>query len=247
MDFVDFSHIATSIEGRQSVMELTSSTSSWELLQKEAPFFPRGWFELSRLNGEDRKEFLQIFWKSQLLDSAPNINCLIDLFFASVEDILIFLVRQEKLPPQPLLIYASSQGHFFGYPPISKERIARIQKDSLDLLPEDYLNFFSIHDGFSKEGEGKIFALSEASVFRSRFQERMASFEQGLMDPKMLIPFFQEEKIHRLQCFFLQKKTKGSNLLFDELQGPNYLPSGSTVFSHFSYWLSEFLLKKKNS
>lgn len=223
-------------------MELTSA-SSWEQLQKEAPFFPRGWFELGRLNAEDRKEFLQLFWRSQLADTAPNILFLIDRFFASVEDILIFLVRQEKLPAQPLLIYASSQGHFFGYPPANKERVAKMQEAAF--LPEDYLNFFSIHDGFSKEGEGKIFALSEASVFRSRFQERMSRVEPGVIDPKMLVPFFQEEKIHRLQCFFSQKT--GGNLLFDELQGPTYLPTGSTIFSHFSCWLLEFLLHKKNS
>lgn len=237
MNSGDVTHIV-SIEG-QSVLELTQH-SHWEELQKEAPFFPRGWFELSHLNPDDRKEFLHLYWKSQFLGSVSQISDVIDRFFYAVEDILIFLVRQEKLPPQPLLIYASSQGHFFGYPPAHHDRIAKVQ---IDGLPQDYLNFFKIHDGFSKEGEGKIFSLSEASVFHSRFQERMANFE-GIIDPKTLIPFFQEEKIHRLQCFFSQKK--GVNLLFDELQNP-YLPSGSTIFSDFSYWLLNFLLKKKNS
>ncbi len=63
-----------------------------------APNLSRGWYESAKLPTQDRLEFTRDFWLAKL-SFHPNLDAFLVKFFASLDDIGIFLTQQKYDDP----------------------------------------------------------------------------------------------------------------------------------------------------
>lgn len=186
---------------------------SWDAIEKVIPDLCRGWYELAQLNTKDRIEFLRDFWLAKLPYS-PAANELINRFFASLDDIGIYIIQKKyEDVVEANLVYSISgdNGFFRGAAPITEKKQEELQKVFGDyLLPNDYLAFLQIHNGFCKTTDctGLICSSKMPEVYE-KFQEmlRKNSIETSkgtVVNPKTLIPFYESFGMPFYQCFWAE-------------------------------------------
>ena len=131
---------------------------------------------------QDRLEFTREFWLTKL-SFHPNLDAFLVKFFASLDDIGIFLTQQKYDDPFGVhMVYslADNGGFFHGKPPINEEQIINLQKVFPDyILPPDYLAFLQIHNGFAK--------LTDSGITPSRaMKESCEAFQKMLEEQEPL-------------------------------------------------------------
>lgn len=184
---------------------------SWKDISAKIPTLSRGWYELSRLEAADRVEFTRDFWISKLPfhpDSLESIN----RFFNGVEDIgIVVAQRHSEGNSVAHMIYAlkDDAGFFHGCSPMNEEEKGELQELFPDvILPEDYIAFMEIHNGFSKSTDSGVISTRLLPEVSKRFYEMMevettlTTTEGKVVDPQNLIPFYESFGLPFFQCFW---------------------------------------------
>lgn len=185
---------------------------NWVEVSKLAPRLSRGWYELAQLPTEDRIEFTRDFWLAKLPYRAHLTEFLVK-FFGSLDDVGIFLTQQKYDDPFDVhLVYSLSQnsGFFHGECPAKEEEIINLQKDFPDyILPDDYLAFLQIHNGFAKLTDTGIIPSTKMKesyeVFQNLLQgekEPITTYDGKVINPTSLIPFYESFGMPFFQCFW---------------------------------------------
>lgn len=183
---------------------------TWDELKKTAPLFPRGWFELVKLSKEDRSNFLRDFWLKQL-PYTPLTDNFIFCFFDKVEDVTVFLTKQNDSPYEVELVYSiyDDEGFFRGKPCSDNEIITNVNHVFGNMLPADFLSFCKIHNGFAKNFDTGILPIDKLQAYFDRLQSfileqnKSISIKNKDVDPSSLIPFYQDFGLNSFQCFYL--------------------------------------------
>lgn len=233
----------------------------WEVLSKDIPLLPRGWFELSRLPLEDRLEFTKGYWFAKLpflASDGMNLEERLEIFFEHVEEIAIFATQTS--PQQPFdvhMVYGlkEGQGFFHGSPPANKESIATLVKQFAEfILPHDYLAFLEIHDGFCKYTDTGLIKMREMARIFMKFQELLEDAiligpDGEQINPSHLIPFYESSQLHCYQCFYADwyPREEMGNVHYSEIERAmsNFADERrweeSQAFPTFMRWLVNYL------
>ncbi len=183
---------------------------SWEELSKKAPSLPKGWYELSHLKAEDRIEFIRDFWLVTL-PFLPHAHAFLEKFFARLDDIGIFLtqLRSDSSFESEIVYSLKDESCFYrGSPPCADREIEALKIKFEGKLPEDYLAFLKIHDGFSKHSDIGIVKSKHLFEVGEQFREEFDQFQPEMnwkgkaIDPADLIPFYESFGSSSYQCFF---------------------------------------------
>lgn len=184
---------------------------SWNEIHPMVPTLPRGWFELAQLPESDRIEFVCDFWLSTL-PFQPRFTDFIGNFFRSLDGIGVYVTQQTFADPyEAHLVYSLSgdSGFFRGSPPItSKEEESLTKLFSHVTLPEDYLAFLRVHNGFFKYTDTGIIPSSDLPSSVQRFRQILTAAGTLLgpkgkpVDPFTLVPFYESFGFPCYQCFW---------------------------------------------
>lgn len=181
---------------------------AWEEIREKIPHLPKGWFELSQLHIEDRIEFIKDFWLSTL-PFVSHIHAFLDIFFNRLDDIGVYATQSRfDSSYECEIVYSlrDDTSFFHGMPP-SEERIEMLKETFNDELPEDYLTFLKIHDGFSKHSDTGIIRSHNVRNIYDRLQERIENeiiySGKQIVNPKDLIPFYESFGQLAFQCFYV--------------------------------------------
>lgn len=213
----------------------------YEDIHTKCPDFPKGYYELCHLILKDRIEFVSEFWE-KTLDFDLHFSQFFHDFFSRVEDIGIFLVKKElDTHYQCHLVYSLDDDYTFykGRPSISLDFLKALEQQFEEKLPQDYLNFFKIHDGFSKDGDLGLIRSCDLLRERMNLEQKINHLNQWMklhpIDPKEVIPFYKSFGLDVYQCFV-----------------KNWYPDkemGNTLFSLSEGYISDYndpLSKAKN-
>lgn len=183
----------------------------WLTASELSPCLCRGWYELARLPVQDRIEFTRDFWLTKL-PYHPLLSAFLVKFFASLDDVGVFLTQQKYDDPfEAHLVYslADNSGFYHGEAPADETEIIDLQKDFPDyILPADYLAFLQIHNGFAKLTDTGITRSTAMKDSYEAFQNMLEGLEQlttlkgGSVNPKALIPFYESFGLPFFQCFW---------------------------------------------
>lgn len=203
----------TSLDNFHQVIQITDITAvNWEKLSKKVKRMPKGWCELARLSTADRIGFTYDFWLSRL-PYHPNLDDSLNRFFSNVDDIAFFITQKKADDPfEAHMVYSLSndRGFYRACIPASEEELFELQKYFSDfVLPEDYLAFLSIHNGFCKATDST--GLTSAGKMKENyitFQKMLE--EKGIpstisnrsVNPHSLIPFYESFGMPFYQCFW---------------------------------------------
>ncbi len=185
---------------------------SWSEIVEKVPQMSRGWYELSRISAKDRIEFTYDHW-CEMMPYNPRTETALEHFFASLDDIGIFLVQKMGSEPYRVeMVYSlgNNSGFYRGGLPADESDIVNLQKYfEKYILPEDYLAFLQIHNGFWKTTDcSGIARAADLSKQYEKFQELLSkegsiSTSKGEpVDPKSLIPFYESFGMPYYQCFW---------------------------------------------
>ena len=225
----------------------------YETLVQRAPDLPKGWFELAHLSPLDRVDFFASFWQS-CFDYQPKVEEYITQFFLKVDDIYLFLVRKEgEIFYQPQLVYSLGSGGFYrGLAPVSEYNLEIFKQNCSWPLPDAFLSFLKIHNGFSKEGDHGILTLetilSEASLLQHQLlvDETKVFFESRAVDPTLLVPFYKSIGYMLYQCFYqnyyVAKEPGNIPILLAKRAQPSiYKLDKEECYPTFMDWLNSYL------
>lgn len=185
---------------------------NWETVSKMVPKLCKGWFELIHLKPKDRVEFVRDYWLSQL-PFHPHLAEFIMRFFQSLDDVAIFLSQKNSDSPfEATLVYSLSgdNGFFRGQVGATDEDLV-VLKNSFSnfILPEDYLSFLKIHNGFGKTTDSTGIISSENMLqsylaFHQMLETRepVMTTDNQQVNPKTLIPFYGSFGMPFYQCFW---------------------------------------------
>ncbi len=177
---------------------------SWEEITLKAPTLPRGWHELARLDPLDRIEFIRGFWLSAL-PYIPHVYSALDQFFSNLDDVGVYITQlsYDSLYECEIVYSVRNESCFFrGAPPASQEEIRSFSLHFNSMLPEDYLSFLKIHDGFSKNTDTGILKTKTVKLLYQQFQLQEISHLGKEIEPGDLIPFYESFGLKNYQCFF---------------------------------------------
>jgi len=193
------------------VINLNEATDlSWLDASKKVPKLPKGWFELSRLSVADRIEFTKEFWLNHL-PFTPKVHEYLEYFFSGLDDVGVYLTQLLfDSPFECEIVYSLRDGScfFHGYAPCLESQISSLRKEFHDNLPEDFLSFLLIHDGFSKHNDTGIIRSAEMIPVWHQLQHELEKenavifCKDRIIDPKGLIPFYQFFGTYNYQCFY---------------------------------------------
>lgn len=236
-----------------------SSELFWEEVVEKVPRLPRGWFELAKLNVKDRVEFMRDFWLSKF-PSLPELSRFLMVFFESVDEIGVFISQKKWDDPfEAQVVYSirNSNGFFRGAPPASEKSLLQLQKQFPEYrLPQDYLAFLQIHDGFWKSTDCTGLTRSAALYDEYlKFQVLLATklplmtSKGSLVNPQSLIPFYESFGRRSYQCFWGEwySEQEMGNIYYSVEQEtiahvPNRIPSPEVLaFPTFVDWLIFYL------
>jgi hypothetical protein len=198
-----------------SVIALHESAEiSWDWTHSKISNVPRGWYELAQLPSKDRIEFSHDFWLAKLPYRA-GVDKFLDRFFGSLDDIGVYITQKKFDDPHEVsLVYCIKgyNGFFRGYPPVNGTALDKLSKAfSPYLLPNDYLAFLQIHDGFSKATDctgitRSAQMLEKYEAFQSMLQQQdpIITSIGTTVDPKTLIPFYESFGMPFFQCFWTE-------------------------------------------
>jgi hypothetical protein len=183
---------------------------SWSDVSSKVQSLSKGWFELSRLSKGDRIEFTLDFWV-KTLPFVPHVYSFLQSFFSKLDDVGIFLTQVTYDAPYACeLVYSLRDGScfFHGLPPCEENEIAYLRQRFDGILPESYLAFLSIHNGFSKHSDTGL--LTSMGLEPTYFQLQSAVATEDIIvqshgkiiDPKDLIPFYESFGQQSYQCFY---------------------------------------------
>jgi hypothetical protein len=184
----------------------------WPEATKIASGLCRGWYELAQLPVQDRIEFTRDFWLAKL-PYDPKLNDFLVKFFASLDDVGIFLTQQKYEDPFIAhLVYslADNSGFFHGESAASEAEIIRLQKEFTNyILPADYLAFLQIHNGFAKLTDTGMTSSIKMKESYDAFQQMLKEGEEPIttssgasVNPASLIPFYESFGMPFFQCFW---------------------------------------------
>jgi hypothetical protein len=187
---------------------------TWKAITEKVPDLNRGWFELAHLSTKDRIEFTRDFWLTKL-SYRPGFDEFLSRFFASLDDIGIFITQKKFEDPfEANLVYSikGNSGFFRGNPPISEKNLEALKRYFSEyMLPQDYLIFLQIHDGFCKTtdttGLTKSTQMPESyENFQKLIQkhEPMVTSKGRTVNPNTLIPFYESFGMPFFQCFWAE-------------------------------------------
>jgi hypothetical protein len=206
-----------SVDGPHShfhqVIEINDSSGiNWDTLSKKVKRMPKGWCELARLSTADRIGFTFDFWNSRL-PYHPHLDDSLNRFFSNLDDIAFFITQKKVDDPfEAHMVYSLSndRGFYKAGIPASEEELFEMQKFfSGFVLPEDYLAFLSIHNGFCKATD--CTGLTSAGKMKESYQTFQNMLEQkGIpstaanrtVNPHSLIPFYESFGMPFYQCFW---------------------------------------------
>jgi hypothetical protein len=184
---------------------------TWKEISSMAPLLTKGWFEISHLRSEDRIEFICDFWTTKM-PYHKDFNRYIEQFFSSLDDIGVFLTQKMfDSDFEAHLVYSlkNDNGFFRGELGASVQDIDRLQKSFPDyILPEDYLAFLLIHNGFSKSTDTGIIPSQKMPEVYQKFQDYLNTQDSLLtpkgivINPKSLIPFYESFGLPCYHCFW---------------------------------------------
>ncbi len=237
-----------------------AGSETFESAQLKAPLLPKGWWELTRLPSEDRIEFVRGFWFATL-PYMPGTSDIIGKFFGELDDIGVILTQQSAgstFLAQMIYSMRNNSTFFRGLPPALKEERELLRRlFPTHPLPEDFIEFLKIHNGFSKVTDtGLIPAAAIQPTFES-FQERLshkppltrgAPYNEEI-NPSSLIPFYQSFGTDSYQCFFADwyPQEEMGNLYYSgqdhtlsNFSGRQSLPE-NLAFPSFLHWLAFYL------
>lgn len=202
---------------------------------------PKGWYELSCLSKESRKELVREFWLSSLgLDHTESHTFC--RFFSSLETIIPCINQPQHRPYEPYLLYQFANGSGFrGNIPLSYNNL------NLPSIPDgDYAHFFSIHNGFGSRNGG-IFSYQELTKERYLFATYLQEKREELVG--CLEPFYRSKAGY--QCFItepeMQRRFPSPNItcndhLLSQQDYPDKLFSlPGRVYGSFLEWLENYL------
>ncbi len=234
---------------------------SWETVTEKVPSFPRGWYELCRLPSRDRIDFTCEYWLSKLPLLAPtegHVEERMTTFFESLEEIGIFVTQERATDPFEVhMVYElkEASGFYHGRPPISSSAFERLKNQFAHVdLPEDYLAFLQIHDGFSKYTDTGVIRSKELPRVYQHLKELLGAEifvrpDGVLIEPTSMIPFYESFGLHSYQCFYIDwHPHRGmGNVYFSEHDRTmsNFLNeerlTENLAFSSFVSWLVFYL------
>lgn len=183
---------------------------SWNEIKEKVPELTRGWFELAHLTSKDRIDFSRDYWLTKM-PYRQGFDEFLNRFFASLDDIGIFITQKKYDDPyEARLVYSikNDGGFFCGAPPISEQALGNLQKAfSNFILPNDYLIFLQIHNGFSKTTDCTGIMRAEDlpqsyANFQANQSEPILTSKKTFIDPKTLVPFYESFGMPFYQCFW---------------------------------------------
>jgi hypothetical protein len=209
-----FSQVSDKQEGGSFYQVLVLHDSpdiSWEDISRSVPALPKGWYELAKLTQSDRVEFVRDYWISKLPYHPKSLD-IITSFFDGIEDIGI-VVAQKNFNDRHVahMIYAlkNESGFFHGGAPMNEEESVALQEMFNDvILPEDYISFMEIHNGFSKTTDTGIISSKMMPQVYRRFMTLIDKADPPLttkgatVNPHSLIPFYESFGMPFYQCFW---------------------------------------------
>lgn len=231
----------------------------WEAIHKLVPSLCRGWYELAKLNQKDRIEFLTDFWLSKL-PYRQGVSEFLGSFLQNVDDVGVFVTQQvyEGLyEAQIVYCLKGDNGFYTGLPPANENQIQALQKQFSEwMLPQDFLAFLQIHDGFSKTTDSTgIIPSNKIFEHYQQFQDMLTQNEiirtmAGTdVNPSTLIPFYKSFGMPFFQCFWTEwypEEEMGNvyysgqtkMIMINENEGPS---EDSMAFPTFMDWLKFYL------
>jgi len=241
-----------------SVIALHQSQEiTWKAIKEKVPDLSRGWYELAHLNTSDRIEFSRDFWLAKL-PYRQGMDEFLNRFFSSLDDIGIF-VTQKKFedPYEAHLIYSikGNGGFFCGAPPITEKGLNNLQHTFSDyILPNDYLLFLQIHNGFCKTtdctGITSAEKVPESRENLLKLQSEPLMTSKGtFVSPQTLIPFYESFGMPFYQCFLADwypEEEMGNVYYSGETKTISDIYSGASsaetmAFPTFTDWLMFYL------
>lgn len=183
----------------------------WETLHKQIPTLPKGWFELSKLSIDDRIDFVRGFWTAQL-PYKPHVHAFLDDFFNKLLTIEVYLTQQLFDGPfESQMVYSLREGGTFyrGGPSASEKQLEELEQQFANFqLPEDFIAFLKIHNGFAKGTDTGLILCEKMEEIYYAFQDLLE--QEGplkkangeVINPHQLIPFYQSFGLQSFQCFF---------------------------------------------
>ncbi len=191
-------HIVQYFEKDEMISLSESPDLRWA--KKKAPRLTKGWFELSKLEPMIRLEFIRDYWFNPL-PYVPIFRAFLDCFFTGVEEVGIVAVKNA------IYLTYSLRGRrefFLGDPPLVDDEIAILKRQIDFPLPEDFLKFFRIHNGFLKGGDTGIYSSGVLAEEAERFKELESPLKLGseVVSPDLSLPFYRSFGLDVYQCFY---------------------------------------------
>lgn len=187
-------------ENEEAVYLSEAPDLTWEEARKKYPRLTKGWHELCHLSPTVRLEFLRDYWVNALPYS-PQLYAFVDRFFAKVDEIGMVAAKGGIF-----LTYSMKEDKtfFLGGPPLVDQEIEGAMR-SLDFsLPQDFRQFFRIHNGFFRGGDTGIFSIGVLVGEAERFISLEQSLTMGnqSISSVSLLPFYRSFGLDVYQCFY---------------------------------------------
>lgn len=246
------------------VISLNQETDlDWEIVKQKVPDLCKGWYELAHLQLKDRIDFTREYWLAKL-PYHPPMESFLERFFNSLDDIAVFLVQNKFDDPfEAHLVYSmkGDSGFFSGHSPAKEEELTKLQNNFPGyLLPNDYLAFLQIHNGFCKttDSTGIIKSnrvhdayLTLHNLIQEKGKDRLTTSKGVVVEePRSLIPFYESFGMPFYQCFWGEwyPESEMGNVYFS---GEAFTISDTTgesgpetlAFPSFTDWLIFYLEK----
>lgn len=233
---------------------------SWEKVIEMVPSLPKGWFELSHIQVQDRIEFTRDFWLAKL-PYHPRFPEFLMKFFSKIDSIEIYIVQQKYDDPfEAHLVYSlkNDSGFYRGFIPASEEDLNNLKKTFPDFIfPPDYLAFLQIHNGFCKTTDctgitkskhvGETYQKFQTMLLNQQIP--VATTKGATVNPHTLVPFYESFGMPFYQCFWAEWYPEnemgnvyysGINNTISDVQGKD-LPFENLAFTTFVDWLMFYL------
>ena len=178
---------------------------SYEEIKKKSPTFPKSYFDLLKLNKEDRIDFVLDFWLKNLILTYDQHSEILS-FFSKIDTICIVLVKEfPNQPYVPEIVYAMEDQKMLFRGKLGKTLVLTEDIN----LPVDYLSFFKIHSGFRKLNDPGLISAENFMAAKNSFQREYLHSESELLkekkglDPARFVPFYKDAK-GGYMCFFTE-------------------------------------------
>ncbi|MCB1085015.1 MAG: SMI1/KNR4 family protein [Chlamydiia bacterium] len=220
---------------------------SWEEALNRCPRLTKPWYELSRLEPMVRFEFVRDYWINALPYHPQTLEAL-DRFFAGVDEIAMIGVKSGVYTTYSM---KGEAPFFMGGPPLKDDEIEGL-KEAIDFpLPEDFLKFYRIHNGFLKAGDTGVFSSGVLIEEAGRFQTLGVELKSGNKKARAdsFLPFYRSFGLDVYQCFYEEWATDaGVGNVLCSLSEKAFSESPITrdgerslAFPTFTEWLSFYL------